>query len=69
MTWSPEWEICEDSQCAFSGFNRSTSVILQRCKTEDGNWLYMAVSSGDVVDEGGIALAIEHVTPHPGEAE
>lgn len=58
-TWTPEWELCEDGQCDFE--DTSVAVILQRCKTEDGNWLYMAVSTGTRAEEGGAALAVEVV--------
>ena len=58
--WKPKWELCEPGQCDFPGkgpygadFGKSIGVILQRCRTETGEWLYMAVT-----DLGGIALAI-----------
>lgn len=63
--WEPDWELCEDGQCDFPDvgkYGTSAFVILQRCRTEDGNWLYMAVSTGERADEGGVALTVEHVS-------
>ena len=63
-SWQPEWELCEDGQCDFPDIGKhgvAVRVILQRCWTPSGNWLYMAVSTGPRTDEGGVALAIEHL--------
>ncbi len=63
-TWTPEWVLCENGQCDF-GIDVTTIVILQRCRTEDGNWLYMAVSTSTRESEGGVALAIEQKGVQP----
>lgn len=66
-TWTPDWELCEDGQCDFTYPNAlgTVVVILQRCRTEDGNWLYMAVSSATASEEGGVALAVEYAAGKP----
>jgi len=63
--WKPEWQLCGgEDQCDFPPNpadpydydGKSVVSILQRCVTEDGNWLYMAVTP-----DGGVALAVEKV--------
>ena len=66
QAWKPEWELCEESQCdihigpADYDFH-SVHTVLQRCKTEDGNWIYMVTAPAGENGQGSVSIAVEQV--------